>query len=251
MDAKAAMKAARLNKRQKEVKEKERLIAKVRSHPCIWDRRSGEYRNRLLLDESWETIAREMNTTQKECKKMWKNLTDQFRANYQELLCQKNGSATGEAEAAAGKPVKWKFFKSLFFLKDVLGRKEDSNIEDVPQCSNSSLQDGPSNGGDACLAKDPQDSPSCNATPSPPLSPVKNHQWKKKRQDDSGAILEDLSAVSCSLVQQKGSHQRFADYCAYLMEYVPSHLVRRCEQEVIRVINTFADGGCVYAQELV
>ncbi|XP_064472508.1 uncharacterized protein LOC135386984 isoform X3 [Ornithodoros turicata] len=172
--------------------------------------------------------------------------------NSHELLCQKNGSATGEAEAAAGKPVKWKFFKSLFFLKDVLGRKEDSNIEDVPQCSNSSLQDGPSNGGDACLAKDvPQDSPSCNATPSPPLSPVKNHQWKKKRQDDSGAILEDLSAVSCSLVQQKGSHQRFADYCAYLMEYVPSHLVRRCEQEVIRVINTFADGGCVYAQELV
>lgn len=63
MDAKTALKAHRMKKRQEDVENKERLIAQVRSHACIWDRRLHEHRNRLLIDEAWETIAKEMSMT--------------------------------------------------------------------------------------------------------------------------------------------------------------------------------------------
>ncbi|XP_064465661.1 uncharacterized protein LOC135377272 [Ornithodoros turicata] len=58
-----------------------------------------------------------------ECKKLWKNLTDQFRTNYQEVKCQRNGSGLDDVEAVAA-AVKWTFVKSLLFLKDVFAQRE-------------------------------------------------------------------------------------------------------------------------------
>lgn len=245
-----------MKKRQEEVEKKQRLIAQVKSHACIWDRRLQEHRNRLLIDEAWESIAQEMNTTQEECKKLWKNLTDQFRTNYQEITCQGSGSGLDDAEAAAN-AVKWAFFKSLLFLKDVFARRETkSNTEDAPACSNISLQGGPSTCSDADLLEDdsPESYPVTASPPSPPVSPAprcQNSQLKKtKRRDDSETIMENLNAVSRMLAREDSKHQRFADYCAYLMEHVPDDSVRRCEHEVIKVINAFADGGSVYTEEL-
>ncbi|XP_023232465.1 uncharacterized protein LOC111632298 [Centruroides sculpturatus] len=100
---------------------KEKLINNVYLHPEIWDKRLPDHRNRNIIHTKWNEIAEATQLDVSKCKKLWKNLCDQFRAIHNSL--PRSGSGL-----EATKP-KWIFYPQLQFLADVVeARVTHSNV---------------------------------------------------------------------------------------------------------------------------
>ena len=60
---KIALQKAKLIKKQLEIEEKEKLICEIQHFPALWDRTSGLYRIRDVVDDGWTEIATRMGWT--------------------------------------------------------------------------------------------------------------------------------------------------------------------------------------------
>lgn len=98
----------------------EALIEAVRQHPCLWDNRIKEYKNRNRKEKAWKTVSGEVNAEPDCCRKDWKSLRDRYVRERRTL--QKN-SRSG---AAASKTPTWALYDTLAFLKDTVQHRSTS-----------------------------------------------------------------------------------------------------------------------------
>ncbi|XP_072934156.1 uncharacterized protein [Epargyreus clarus] len=90
------------------------LIALVRKKPQLWDRGNKFHSNRNVLDKCWREIAGELNEEEHKVRKKWKYLRDQFSVEYGKIP-----PAGCEEEMLTYEP-KWRYYKSLQFLEEVV-----------------------------------------------------------------------------------------------------------------------------------
>jgi len=88
----------------------ELLMNEVRKYSFLWNKDEKYYKDWRYKDGTWETIAKNLNSTSQTCKAKWKNLRDTFVKQY-------NGSHLGSGYAAPNE-LKWKHFESMLFIKD-------------------------------------------------------------------------------------------------------------------------------------
>ncbi|XP_064116843.1 uncharacterized protein LOC135222639 [Macrobrachium nipponense] len=104
----------------------ENLITCVWQRPALWDKNDKMYANRNIVDKCWSEISGEMQYDETELRKKWKYLRDQFTVELRKY-------PPGDAAAGDSQTPKWRYFKSLMFLKDfVKGRPATGNSSDVP-----------------------------------------------------------------------------------------------------------------------
>ncbi|XP_066962169.1 uncharacterized protein [Macrobrachium rosenbergii] len=102
----------------------ENLITCVLQRPALWDKKDKMYANRNIVDKCWSEISGEMQYDETELRKKWKYLRDQFTVELRKY-------PTGDAAADSQTP-KWRYFKSLMFLKDVVkARPSTGNLSDA------------------------------------------------------------------------------------------------------------------------
>ncbi|XP_076253888.1 uncharacterized protein LOC143192416 [Rhynchophorus ferrugineus] len=100
----------------------DKLIACVQSRNALWDQRSKEYHDRLLIKKLWVEVGQEMSTTVEAVKTKWRTMRDNFR---KELIKMQGRSGTDVA-----KKPKWIYFETMSFLADTLSSRPSSG--DMP-----------------------------------------------------------------------------------------------------------------------
>ncbi|KAG8200811.1 hypothetical protein JTE90_006392 [Oedothorax gibbosus] len=115
------------------------FLSKIEVRPVIWNKKLPGYSNRNVTDRAWKEISKEMEVEETILRNKWKYLRYQF--------CLELGNST---KARSGNSdvveptIRWKHFKALMFLKDVVrprtrnnkrkqaptSEEEDSSLED-------------------------------------------------------------------------------------------------------------------------
>ncbi|CAG5034947.1 unnamed protein product [Parnassius apollo] len=97
------------------------FIDAVRLHPCLWDNKSPDFKDRLLKKDEWTAIGLQFEISHNEAVKKFKNLRTYFNNEIKKLeKKQKSGSG-------AFQESNWFAFKSLLFLKGT--DEADSGLE--------------------------------------------------------------------------------------------------------------------------
>ncbi|XP_034118108.1 transcription factor Adf-1-like [Drosophila albomicans] len=118
----------------------ENLISEVFLRPALWDQKSKNYHNRILVEKNWTEIENMLETSKDGLKKKWKNLRDQFRNEWKKIPISKSGDS-GVSEEAYSNYTSWPHFNSLLFLKDQIkpcksvGNFEASQLSFEPSSS--------------------------------------------------------------------------------------------------------------------
>ncbi|KAL3284827.1 hypothetical protein HHI36_018966 [Cryptolaemus montrouzieri] len=90
------------------------LISAVLVRPSLWDRRLKSHSNRSMVQNLWEEVSKEMGVNEIVARKKWKYLRDQFSVEFGKIPKSRSG------EPAPNYTVKWPYFDSLLFLRDVV-----------------------------------------------------------------------------------------------------------------------------------
>ncbi|XP_018787113.1 PREDICTED: uncharacterized protein LOC108967876 [Bactrocera latifrons] len=113
----------------------EKLIEAVKLHPCLFDKSSLLFRDKLLKEKAWEAASIATGAPVEQCKQRWKSLRDRF---VREVVLQQSKTDDDAAE----EKNEWCYFELMRFLtKHVNPRKTKFNpqwsIDDQPNYSNS------------------------------------------------------------------------------------------------------------------
>ncbi|XP_066251338.1 uncharacterized protein [Euwallacea similis] len=117
------------------------LINEVYHRRPLWDRQNKHHHNRYVLDKLWDEISAILNTPRLTARKKWKNLRDKFRTSLASI-----SKPHGEAQIA-DYDGEWKYFSSLFFLKEQFLSKKDDDAFSIEDESNI-LEESKDNTGD-------------------------------------------------------------------------------------------------------
>ncbi|XP_062538642.1 uncharacterized protein LOC134206913 [Armigeres subalbatus] len=102
----------------------ELLIAAVFLRKELWEQRSRNFRNRILVDRSWQEIAEEFNACEDTVEERWKALRDSYGKVLKNLPVSKSGDAGGE-----NFDTSWPYFKCMHFLREQMKpRKTTGNL---------------------------------------------------------------------------------------------------------------------------
>uniref|UniRef100_A0A034W6W4 Transcription factor Adf-1 n=1 Tax=Bactrocera dorsalis TaxID=27457 RepID=A0A034W6W4_BACDO len=112
----------------------EKLIEAVKLHPCLFDKSSLLFRDKMLKEKAWKAASIATGASVEQCKQRWKSLRDRF---VREVVLQQ-----AKTDDAAEEKNEWCYFELMRFLtKHVNPRKTKFNpqwsIDDQPDYSNS------------------------------------------------------------------------------------------------------------------
>ncbi|XP_035438946.2 uncharacterized protein LOC118268518 [Spodoptera frugiperda] len=98
------------------------LINAVHERPILWDKRNKLYHSRLISQNEWEELAKDIGTTSEKAKKKWKNLKDTFIKEFKKISTSTDSDAMFEYTGT------WPHFEALSFLIDIIKpRKPEGN----------------------------------------------------------------------------------------------------------------------------
>ncbi|XP_045508884.1 transcription factor Adf-1-like [Colias croceus] len=118
--------------------DEEKLINIVAGHPFLYDISNQNYRNKLVKDNVWKAIGKDLNKNSDECKKKWKAIRDGYHR-----FKKKHKLGTG---SATPKHSKGKRHLLLSFLESVPEhRSGGSNIPSSPRAPQSNEEDSVDN----------------------------------------------------------------------------------------------------------
>ncbi|XP_037723358.1 uncharacterized protein LOC119555812 [Drosophila subpulchrella] len=86
--------------------DKSRLLAEIACRPAIWDTRVNFCIRRKQMLRDWPAVAKVMNFSVDECKRLWKGL----RGNYRFEMRRTNEGYTG---------CRWRYFEQMEFMRGV------------------------------------------------------------------------------------------------------------------------------------
>lgn len=95
--------------------DKFRLFERLEKHPCLWDSSKVDYKNKAAKTTALQTLAKEFDTTTN---------------NLKSLLHGVRSSLSREMKKEKeGKPVKWKFYKTMAYMKTEITRSMKAKEE--------------------------------------------------------------------------------------------------------------------------
>lgn len=265
--------------RQKEMSLKMMLLEEVQKRTAIWDRKALNYRKKFATEQLWSQISNKLGISKDWCKKKWKSMIDIFRdllnekstssstdltkitwPYYNNMLfmknviarnkdCEDSGVPAAESEESVGNSnnveeinndgkndsediVNEKNEDDEVVEKDI-GLKmdvevvltRDDVIEEMNDQDNYEYEPNP-------LSFDPE----------PEISlPLDNRKKRKKQRDDEHDILAN---ELININQQMESINQdptvmFGKYAILLIKELPTDKRRKCEQDVLRIINGY------------
>jgi hypothetical protein len=92
----------------------EKLIRLVHLRKGLWEREHPAHRSLYALNELWEEVARELNSTSPVVKVKWRSL----RRGFTTRLKQMPVSTYCHADVEFSNYTRWPYFKHLYYLKD-------------------------------------------------------------------------------------------------------------------------------------
>ncbi|XP_023214921.1 uncharacterized protein LOC111617839 isoform X1 [Centruroides sculpturatus] len=223
----------RARRRRAETERKEMLIEEIRCRPTIWNRHLTVHKDKAAVEEMWNEVASSVKLKKEVCKKLWKNLIDHFRNLYHQAIITK--SDDDPSEEYCFQNIKWNFFHQMLFLKDMISRKDRStNITVIPDID---IQQ------DSCTQEDNSKLSETNHLESPPspASVCSTHKVNKSRKRSASNEETELNFLN-GQIPVRDSCLKFGEYLMEILQQVPASLRRRCEMEILRVANIFADG---------
>ncbi|KAF5272482.1 hypothetical protein FQR65_LT17392 [Abscondita terminalis] len=92
----------------------ESLISAIFQRNALWDKRLKSHSNRNIVQNLWKEVCNEMGIEETVLRKKWKYLRDQFSVEFGKVPKTRSG------DPAPNYTVKWPYFQSLLFLKDIV-----------------------------------------------------------------------------------------------------------------------------------
>ncbi|XP_023213917.1 transcription factor Adf-1-like [Centruroides sculpturatus] len=104
---------------------KKDLIREVQCRPVLWDRKNKAHKNSRIINTSWDEVAAALSSDRETVRKAWKNLVDQFRTNYKNVMRNMPPDITDHPDVVEHmfKNIRWAYFQQLLFLQDVVKTK--------------------------------------------------------------------------------------------------------------------------------
>ena len=107
----------------------EKLIAEVQKYRNLYDQKQNDYKDREKTENTWKTIAEELETSSEFCKSRWKTLKILFA---RERAKRKNPSGAGSKRRQP-----WALFDHMSWIADFMQtRKRCSNVKSSSKSSN-------------------------------------------------------------------------------------------------------------------
>ncbi|XP_017468474.1 PREDICTED: uncharacterized protein LOC108360618 [Rhagoletis zephyria] len=88
-----------------------KLIEAVQMHPCLYDKSSVAYRNRLAKEKAWNYVAGAIGCSVEQCQSRWRSLRDRFVKDESGRKAP-SGSAANDMVSSG-----WKYYEALAFLQ--------------------------------------------------------------------------------------------------------------------------------------
>lgn len=92
----------------------EKIIDLIKQHPHLYDPKTRDFKNNLKKINTFQIIAKELNITDGQCIKKWRNLRERFGKERRRWKGKK-----GDVDQVDSKP-KWPHFKSMTFFNDIV-----------------------------------------------------------------------------------------------------------------------------------
>ncbi|XP_028898061.1 uncharacterized protein LOC105215197 isoform X2 [Zeugodacus cucurbitae] len=97
------------------------LISEIKKRGVLWNRSHCGYKDRRSAEKEWSEVAKKVGIPKEDAKKKWRNLRDQFSKELKKVPKLKSEASQNQSAIYTGK---WRYFKSLLFLKDALTPRE-------------------------------------------------------------------------------------------------------------------------------
>ncbi|KAL1492347.1 hypothetical protein ABEB36_010607 [Hypothenemus hampei] len=115
----------------------EKLILCVEAKRPLWDQKTKEYHNRIIVKKLWEAVAEEVGESSSIVKSKWRNLRDNFRRELSKSKNYRSGDAAGPS-----KKSKWAYFEILSFLRDTFNSRPSSGNINFPELGETDIGTG-------------------------------------------------------------------------------------------------------------
>ncbi|XP_017466883.1 PREDICTED: uncharacterized protein LOC108359498 [Rhagoletis zephyria] len=97
------------------------LISEIRKRSVLWNKSHCRYKDRRSAEKEWNEVAKNVGVPKQDAKKKWRNLRDQFSKELKKIPKGKSGDTQDQALIYTGR---WRYFKSLLFLRDTIFPRE-------------------------------------------------------------------------------------------------------------------------------
>ncbi|KAI8126062.1 hypothetical protein CVS40_3854 [Lucilia cuprina] len=111
-----------------------KLIAEIRNRPQLWNMLSKENSSRISIQDLWREVATSMgpDVTIEECKRIWKNLRDAYRAEVKRIeLRIERDLLKGSYDPNNEYGSKWTYFEPMQFVKHFKRRRRSRTYKAI------------------------------------------------------------------------------------------------------------------------
>ncbi|XP_065360357.1 uncharacterized protein LOC135954207 [Calliphora vicina] len=227
----------------------DRLIEAIQKRPCLFDKKSLMYRNKLAKERSWKSVSQVVGASVKQCKGRWRSLRDRY---VREMAKAKYSDSVGRPN--------WRYLRQLSFIeKHVTPRRrlsyldntaEDEAKEPTEFIFSEIVKDTKSGAFQLSISKRSNQDETCeeeilpmlqeverSETPPRPDTPPKKRQ---KMQENAHERFEKLCSAVTDLIESKKqsyNKSRNEDF----LKVLDGYLLKRPEEEQddlkVRILN--------------
>ncbi|KAK1124298.1 hypothetical protein K0M31_006670 [Melipona bicolor] len=216
--------------------EDEKLIENVANYPFLYNICDENYKNHELKENVWKEISYELKRTAADCKKRWRNIRDTF-------MKIKRGNKQGRGSTAKPKS-KWPLLQQLGFLDNVTSERSNSNMDDLQEDSENSIEEKVSIETSTIVSTTPYVPPlrkrKLHHTQNTNVTKKFKHEITKilnlleKRALERQTLIENINKI---VVEDTDPVCTFFKSMAMTVKTFPPHLIAEAKYRVFEIIN--------------
>lgn len=191
----------------------------MQSRPVLWDRRNKAHKNTKIINTSWDEVASSLSSDRETVRKAWKNLVDQFRTNYKNVMRNMPPDIVDHPDVVEHmfKNIRWTYFQQLLFLQDIVKTKRGINDTDLSE-NGDSVEN---------ISSD--------------ISLTSSFSIRSEQEQSTKIRKIDKVIPRINHLDKNDEISHFTRHCDDLLRHVPSKLRTKCQQSITNIIYSYIE----------